>query len=376
MSTVANPEPWIERGCLRALRLFDVAHTIDLERAAELWQQSGHAWPQRARFSARAPRAVSWDAPPLELEMAAVALSIDGQEVRLDARAHVYAFGVVTLQLDWAQQGQPWSTFAARMQALDQAVDGAAGAALWLHLLDGVETGLRAALQRPLRARVEEDYLIALVQRWRAPLSAAALLQAVDLAALLSGEREALAEDTQRETLRYRHSYFADDLVALTWDRALIVEPRGDADAASMLELANAQLLELRWYDAVLDEELPRMYALVQGTRRPFSAFVPGRMARLARRLHAQVAEVNELIEKVDGTLQITGDTWLARVHASARDALGVPGMTMALERKLALMRETYQALYDEATGLRATLLEVTIVALIALEIVLAFWRH
>lgn len=379
MSSLPQPlpaPPVVSAGVLCAMRLFDVAYAIDLDHAARIWAQAGQPAATRARFGPRAPRTIGWNAPPLELDLGQVELQVDGLSVGLAAHAHVYAYGVLTLLLDWVQHEQPWDSFAVRMRQLDVAVDSSAGADLWHRLRDNVFATLRGALQRPLQARVEEDYLIAQVQQWQQPITAGALQQTVDLAALLSGERDALAEDTRRELLRYRHSYFTDDLVALTWDRALIVDPRGDADALRMIEQANAQLLELRWYDAVLNEELPRMDVLVRGTRRPFSAFVPGRMAGLARRLQAQVAEVNELVEKVDNTLQVTGDTWLARVHASARDALGVHGVAAALERKLGLMRETYRGLYEEAAGLRATLLEVTIVVLIALEIVLAFWQH
>ncbi len=364
--------PSVGEGSLLALRLFDVAYAIDLDRLADAWRRSGGRPARRAQLSARAPRRVIWNAPPLELDLGQAELGIGADKPILAARARVYAFGVVTLALDWMQVDQAWDDLVDRLRALDRAVDGDVGITLWRQLLERVMQALPTPRQRPQAPRIEEDYLIALVRRWRDPITAAELLQRVDLASLLSGERDALSEETRRELLRHRHSYFHDDLVALTWDRALIVEPRGDADALDMIEQANAQLLELRWYDAVLNEEMPRMAALVEGTHRPFRARVPWHVARQARRLHAQIAEVNELVEKVDGTLQLTGDTWLARVHASARDALGVPGMAKALERKLALMRETYRALYDEATSLRATVLEVTIIVLIALEIVLA----
>ena len=50
----------------------------------------------------------------------------------------------------------------------------------------------------------------------------------------------------------------------LTWDRAFIYEPRRDSDVADVLEVANAQLLEMRYYDELLDAELPRMYDLIE----------------------------------------------------------------------------------------------------------------
>lgn len=45
------------------------------------------------------------------------------------------------------------------------------------------------------------------------------------------------------------------------------------------------------------------------------------------------------------------------------------------MDRKLAIIRDTYTALYDEASDARATFLEVAIVVLIIVEIVIAVWR-
>ena len=46
-----------------------------------------------------------------------------------------------------------------------------------------------------------------------------------------------------------------------------------------------------------------------------------------------------------------------------------------AVDRKLAIIRDTYTALYDEASSRRAEMLEWTIILLIAFEIVLSLLR-
>ena len=107
-------------------------------------------------------------------------------------------------------------------------------------------------------------------------------------------------------------------MVVLTWDRAFIYEPRGDTDVIDVLEVANAQLLEMRYYDELLDAELPRMYDLVEAARRRWALPGARRFADLARRLYTMVAEVTELTEKVDNALQVTEDVYLARIYAAA----------------------------------------------------------
>jgi len=114
------------------------------------------------------------------------------------------------------------------------------------------------------------------------------------------------------------------------------------------------------------------MYDLVEVTRR--WSLAPRRFAKLARRLYGLVAEVTELTEKVDNALQVTEDVYLARVYTAALDLFRVKLVSGAVDRKLAIIRDTYQALYDESASARAGLMEAAIVVLILVEIVLAIW--
>ena len=145
---------------------------------------------------------------------------------------------------------------------------------------------------------------------------------------------------------------------------------------ADVIELANAQLLEMRTYDELLNAELPRMRALTDTKRPTITAFSGRRYARLARDLRALVAEITELTERVENALQVTEDVYLARVYSAAIDLLRVPRIGDAVDRKLAIIRETYGALQSEAESSRAELLEFAVIALIATEILLSLWRR
>jgi uncharacterized Rmd1/YagE family protein len=85
---------------------------------------------------------------------------------------------------------------------------------------------------------------------------------------------------------------------------------------------------------------------------------------------------VTEIAERVDNALQVTEDVYLARVYAAAIALFRVPNVSAAVDRKLAIIRETYSALYEEAAGARAQFLEIAILALIAIEIVLSLIRR
>jgi hypothetical protein len=107
--------------------------------------------------------------------------------------------------------------------------------------------------------------------------------------------------------------------------------------------------------------------------RQGFRGLARRRYAGLARSLHGLLAEVTEVSERVENALVVTEDVYLAKVYSAALEQHRVRDWSGAVDRKLAIIRDTYTALYDEATAARAEYLEMAIVLLIVLEIVLAF---
>ncbi len=371
---MADAEPIVINGAVLAQRLFDVAYEIDLPKAEAAWARNTSTSSSRGRLTVTPAKAMAFGVPPVELALGPVALALPDAPAEAMVTARLFDFGVIGITLRVPVSRQAGSGFAARLRAVDTCPALTEEGAVWTELLERVRRGIGNALIKP-RTTVQEDYLIGVVHTLDVPLPTETFLQRVDLVPVLSGEQRPLSDGARRDLLQHRYSYYTDDLVVVTWNRAFILEPRGDTDVIDVLEVANAQLLEMRYYDELLDAELPRMYDLVQEAhrRRPW----PGtrRYADLARTLHGLVAEVTELTEKAENALQVTEDVYLARIYAAALDLFRVRVVGAAVDRKLAIIRDTYQALYDEASGSRSEIMELAIVGLILLEVILAFWH-
>jgi hypothetical protein len=365
----------VAAGAILAYRLFDVAYAIDLAKAEETWARTVRTGSSRGRLTTTPPKAMAFGVPPVAIGLGTVTLALPDGAVQASVTARLYDFGVVGVALRVAVADLPWAVFSQRVNAVDHAVGLAPASELWTELLDRVRQGVGEALVRPTPATLEEDYLVGVVNAFSESMTSDSLVERLDLVPLLSGEERPLSEGARRDLLRHRYSYYTDDLVALAWDRAFIYEPRGDTDVLDVLEVANAQLLEMRYYDELLDAELPRMYDLVEATRRRWALPGARRFADLARRLYTMVAEVTELTEKVDNALQVTEDVYLARIYAAALELYRVPTVSAAVDRKLSIIRDTYTALYDEAHASRSEVLEIIILVMIAVEIVLAIVR-
>ena len=368
-------EPRVAAGHILALRLFDLAYAIDLGRAEAQWMRHAAGSASRSRLSGTPTKAMAFGVPPLSIALTPLMLDVEGVPMEAGVSARLYEFGVVSLALRLPVADMAWPAFAALLDGVGRLVASDVGAMLWRSRLDPMLAVLTASLDRPLAAPLEEDYLIGVAREFDTKLTTAQLLDSVDLVPLLSGESRALSEAARADLLRQRFSYYTDDLVVLTWDRAFVYEPRGDSDVADVIEVANAQLLEMRYYDELLDDELPRMYAQVETARRSLALLSARRYAGLARRFYGLVAEVTELTEKVDNALQVTEDVYLARIYSAALDLFRVATVSAAVDRKLAIIRDTYAALYDEASSARSELMEAAILLLIAVELILALVR-
>lgn len=365
------PDLRIRRGAIIATRLYDVAYAIDL--AAVERMASAFATTSRIQLARTSPKAVSFGVPPADLALGTLDVPLPDGDVPAELRARIYEFGAISLAARLPVADLAWREYAARVTAFDTTLRERAD--LWQAVLHRITAAIAPALERPNAAGLEEDYLVSLVQQTTPAVTGTELLQAGDVASLIARDSRPLSDAARAELLRHRFTYFTDDLVVLTWDHAFILEPNEyEDDIIDVLEVANAQLLEMRYYDETLDAELPRMYERVAAARQGWRGLGRRRYAQLARDIYRQVAEVTEIAERVDNALIVTEDTYLARIFGAAIEIFRVRTWNGAVERKLAIMRDTYTALYDDAATARAELLELAIVLLIVFEIVMALW--
>lgn len=361
-------------GAAIAYRLHDVGYSIDLERALDLLAESA---PERIRPVRGEGQALQITNPPVTVLLGTEVLLVSGDAHDVDISARVFDFGVISLRVRVrAPNAQSWASFT----EFGRSLDGHAGInAMFAHHLRLLTTRIRGAIERPIIADVREDYTVFRLTRVtlaNGAMPTAEALSSLDVVPLLLNETRPLSVEAKRELLPHRFSYYSDDLAILTWDNALVVEPgEQDTDLQYILEFANAQLLELRYYDAVLDAELPRVYDAIEQARAR-RAFFPGRrFAGLLAKLQAQVADSTELVERVENALKVTDDVYLARVYSASLELFRGKAWRAGIDRKLAILRDTYAMLNDEAQAARSETLEIAIVVLIVGEMVMAFFR-
>jgi hypothetical protein len=351
----------IRAGSIHVLRFYDIAYEIDLEAL----QAAADTAATRIRLQRTEPKAVDFGVPPLELALDRVTIPELG--LTGEASARIFEFGAASITIRLPVADVEWSEFARLTNAVDQ---WSVRHEPWPWLDQLMKLVQPHATRPDVKRDLIEDYLIANVRSTSEPVSTEQLLGSAALITLLSGETRGLSAAARADLLENRFSYYTNDLAVITWDRAFLYESEGATDVAEVIEVANAQLLELRYYDLLLDEELPRMFRRVEHARRGLRLLQRSH-AKLAHELYAQVAEVTEITERIDNALKVTEDVYLARIYSAVANLFRLRTWNADVERKLAIIRDTYSALNDDATHARAELLELGIFLLIVFEVVM-----
>lgn len=356
----------IQSGLVTAFYLFDIAEEIDLRAVPGLVQVSATA----ARLAPKpvTPSYLQYESPqPLLVDGEALQMAeLDGFSLRFK----LFEYGVVSLALTRRFSGT-WS----ELVALAQMLVGS----------DGLETQaeqccrrlvdrLRPALDSARDVFLSEDYLVFAVTGLDERLPADALVaeRGDEIALMLRGERDPLSKQERDEVLKHRISYLVDDLAVPTWNTAFVYDTEAGVQAAlEIFEFANSQLLEFRYYDALLDRELERIYDGLQRTHW-YDRF-GRRYIRAANDLHSLFIDVSELTDKTENALKLVGDVYAARLYSLVAARLGLDGWKQNVADKLKTLDDIYRFSVEQTQMTRGHFLELTIIVILLFELVLFF---
>ena len=355
----------IASGWVTAFFLYDVAEAIDLHAVGGLVGPTASA---RMASKPPAPPYIQYANPPITIEGHALHL---GDLHGWTARFKVFHYGVISIALTRPIPAT-WDALISEGLGWHEDPVLTAGAERYCTtLVDRV----RPALAKPRREFLSEDYLVFTLTRLESIDTAEALLRAHgdDITQLLRGEREALSAQERDEVLRQRISYLATDLVVPTWNAAFIYDTEAGARGVlEILEFANSQLLEFRYYDQLLDGELARIYARLE---RPGwgQSWFGRRLTRAARQVHSLFIEINDLTDKTENALKIAGDVYAARLFNLTAARLGLAHWKDNVREKLKTLDDIYRFTVEQTAMARGELLEMAIVGILVLELVLFF---
>jgi hypothetical protein len=357
-------------GRIRALLLFDISEEIDLQKLhALLGTSPGKREPA---FRHPAPDYVRYEQPPV-LQIIGDCAAFNGRP--LQGRIRYFNYGVASVELQMEFNQIPWLGLVqlANHWILSPELEGRAETLL-RKALDG---STRPALKKAHDDWIFEDYYVVqldpMVQPDGTLLSAEDLVRqnGVEIAQIVRGEETPLSPSERQEVLAASMSYYPADLLVAGWVAAFVYDtPAAAAPTIDLLEYANTQLLEFRYYDDVLTRVLADVYKRLEKRRNVWAQWT---LARHAEELNTIRLDYRELAERTDNAIKFLSDMFYARAYRLASARIGVTDYRNLVTDKLTTARELYESMVNEFHQGRAFLLEVMVVIILVIEIVFLF---
>jgi len=348
---------------LRYYRIYDIGRELDID-----WLEKSLArnyFTARTSFVRVKPKSIMIESSPLLIRMLPIMAEREGRTYEFSAVARVYDIGVISLcfvhedhQSDHHQLEDIAFLFAGQEGLSEFFLQ------YLLTLGEIIKPHIKSFAIDP---DFYEDYTIYLTDRRD---------DSIDPVPLLLGDRSCVSPQIREDITKNSLSYTDEDLVVLSWDSALLCGPESPTDLIDLIEFANVQVLELRYYDRELTREMARMYDDIENADR-LSWF--GRSRRFHSIMKHQMkisAEISETIEKVDNLIKVTEDVYYARVYAAALKILRSSQWSESVSRKIKIIRENYSMLSDEVRIQHSNFLEWVVILLIAFEIGVMIWER
>jgi hypothetical protein len=232
---------------------------------------------------------------------------------------------------------------------------------------------LKNAVRKPNQWAVAEDYVIFFIEAFTNPVPITTLLNEGPVAELILGESDRLAEKSKSGITEYCFQYAENDLSVIDWNSAIVIEPSGSRDIPDVIEFALTHMLEFRYYDDLLDKRLSDLYDSLEAHRGGiwWSGF-----QRTTREANSRFIELSEFIERVDNSLKVVGDFYVAVIYRAAIRRFRISDWQSSITRKLNLLGRVSELLQGEVNVQRAHTLELIVILLILFEVVSALLRH
>lgn len=355
----------IKKGKILVYRVYDIGTEINLDKVEALFEDK--KLKERFRLDRKHNMSLIISSSPVSVQLGSIEMQLLDKRVIADVIAKVWHFGTVSLCFQLPiEEGTTWTDLVRT--------------ANWIEKDDQIEllardtskrfqTDIKEAISIPSEWIMNEDYITYFIQELdglNGPLST--LSDKVDIPALILAEsKEALSDYMKKGILENVYQYSKDDLVVVDWNSALVIEPNGSMDVPLVIEFALNQLLEMRYYDDLLDQRLNTLYNEVVGKKK---GLFSNKYSQLAEEAGQIYLEISEFVENVENSFKAVGDFYLATIFRASSRRFRFNDWEKSVNEKLGNLAEVSKLLHSEVNESRNQMLEIIIVILIAIEVV------
>jgi hypothetical protein len=365
----------INKGSILVYRVFDLGEEISLVQVEKLIKDMN----SRRLSLARNPRkALVIREAPLALELGEFDLTINGNVLKIPVAGKIWDYGALSLCYQIPiPAGATWNELVDLAVMVDSHLEIDEDAK---QRSKNFSNTISSAIKLKSSWDVFEDYTIYFLEAIEGieKDDMYSLTSKVNIPALIYAEnKEVLSDISKKILLDSTHQYSKNDLAVIDWNSALVVEPQGVRDVPDVIEFSFTHLLEMRYYDDLLDEKLQTLYDSIEVKRNQtmverWKGILNDMYSKLAEDASQKYIEVSEFVDRVDNSLKTVGDFYLAVIFRSASSRFRFDDWRKSIQNKMDNLAQISELLGGEVNSRRSHYMEILVIILILGEIITA----
>lgn len=363
----SEPKIEIKKGCIYLIYSYSVGFSISLDQA----EAKVDALKERSRMQHKrsAPKYFEFSPVPLRITQPINEIKVGNFQTESTVNFVIYDFGAISV----TYKLPIWGSFTDLIGLSDLLYEADVFYSHSRELCEKLVKSLSNAVNKPQVSDLEENYTIFEISETTVPIKPDQLEEffSKEIAQILRAEPAKLSKQEAQDASKTRISYGPDDITYIDWNAAILFDPDAD-DVRSVLDYANAQLLELRTLDDKLDRALDASYEALADLRNK-KMMLPFNYGFELRKIAAFQVDSALLYEGVNNAIKLFGDQYLARVYSLASGRFHLEKWDGSIRRKLQTLESVYEKISDRQFHVRFELLEWIIVILIFISIILPY---
>lgn len=356
----------ILKGKILLYRVFDIGEEIDLEKTEKILVENPTS---RSKFRLKKinQQAVIVSNDPLSIGLGPYQFTSVNKEFTAELSAKLWDFGTISLTFEFNIPENTSFDELKRLSAIIQDYDE----------LDNYARArareftaqIKEAMGKINDWEVYEDYTLYFIEKLsNTPEDLTSILDQEEIASLiLIEDKGTLSPQITQRIYDSKLQYYKNDLALIDWNSAFIIEPSGSLDIPDVIEFALNQLLEMRYYDDLLDRKLREIYSAIE--LKDVSIF-SGRYNDLVLEAGQKYIEIAEIVESVENSLKVIGDLYHSVVFRTASTKFRFNDWQSSIDNKLDNLADICKLLLDNINHKRSYILELIVIALISLELI------
>lgn len=197
------------------------------------------------------------------------------------------------------------------------------------------------------------------------------------IASTLRFETETLSEYKKDEILESAIGYYRGDLIIIDTEAAFVYDDEYE-ETLDLVEFANMQLLELQYFDRLIDNQLNSVYNR-QASVLSVKAYLPliGSLKNdPIEDLGRLRVDISVITERLENSIKLAGETYYTELYGLLIKKLDLKKWKESLNNKLSIVKDIRTIYQNKIDSLREDILSVSVILLILVEVILGLLNY